>query len=327
MTAAAPAARTGRGGGGPASRARALLGGDSWSLALWGLLVALLVITKLVNPRYDLTDLRYLTIAVLPIAFAAVGQAIVVIAGGIDLSLGGQMALINVTTAVLMAQAGEAGSIGVVLLMLAMGLVIGLLNGLLVVYSRVPDIVVTLAMSYVWAGAALLVLSTPGGAAASWFKGLGDLSFLLLVGIVGLVWIPLRRSRLGLSLYAVGSNRLAAFRSGVNVERTRIAAYTLTGLFAALGGLALTMNTGIGTPIPGPYTLNAVAAIVLGGVSLAGGRGGVVGPIVAVFVLSLIRTNLLTLRVDPNLVVVIQGAIMVIVVMIGAFVALRRKQA
>jgi len=141
------------------------------------------------------------------------------------------------------------------------------------------------------------------------------------------VWLPLRRSRLGLSIYAVGSDRLAAFRSGVEVSRTKVAAYALTGLFAGAGGLALTMSTGIGTPIPGPYLLLSVAAIVLGGVSLAGGRGGIVGPIVAVFILALVRTDLTFLGVDPNYTTVIQGAIMVIVVMVGAFLTLRRKQA
>jgi len=104
-------------------------------------------------------------------------------------------------------------------------------------------------------------------------------------------------------------------------------AYALTGLFAAAGGLTLTASTGIGTPIPGPYTLLAVAAIVLGGVSLAGGRGGMIGPIVAVFVLQLVRTDLTFLGVDPNFSTVVQGLIMVAVVMIGAFVTLRRKNA
>ncbi|HEX2843970.1 MAG TPA: ABC transporter permease, partial [Candidatus Limnocylindria bacterium] len=90
--------------------------------------------------------------------------------------------------------------------------------------------------------------------------------------------------------------------------------------------LALTMTTGIGTPIPGPYTLLSVAAIVLGGVSLAGGRGGLVGPVVAVFVLALIRADLTFLGVDPNFTTVIQGVIMVVVVMLGAYLTLRRAR-
>ena len=118
---------------------------------------------------------------------------------------------------------------------------------------------------------------------------------------MAVVWIPLRRTRLGLSIYAIGSNQLAAFRSGVSVGRTKIVAYAFTGLFAALGGLSLTASTGIGNPVPGPYTLLSVAAVVLGGVSLAGGRGGVVGPIIGVLILVLIQNDLAFMSLDPNL--------------------------
>ena len=142
---------------------------------------------------------------------------------------------------------------------------------------------------------------------------------------LGVVWIPLRRSRLGLSIYAIGSSELAAFRSGVPVARTKIIAYALAGLFAAMGGLALTMSTGIGAPIPGPYLLASVAAVVLGGVALGGGRGGLLGPIVAVFILRLVRTDLTLLAVDPNVTAIIEGTIMVVVVMLGAFIAMRGR--
>jgi ribose transport system permease protein len=139
--------------------------------------------------------------------------------------------------------------------------------------------------------------------------------------------MPLRRSRLGLSIYAIGSNSLAAFRSGVSVSTTKIAAYALAGLFAAMGGLVLTASTGIGAPIPGPYLLASVAAVVLGGVTLGGGRGGLLGPIVAVFILRLVRSDLTFLAVDPNVTTIIEGTIMVIVVMLGAFFATRGRSA
>jgi ribose transport system permease protein len=103
-------------------------------------------------------------------------------------------------------------------------------------------------------------------------------------------------------------------------------AYVLTGLFAALGGLSLTASTGIGTPVPGPYTLMSVAAVVLGGVALTGGRGGVFGAIVAVMILQLIRTDMTFLRVNTNLAVVVQGAILIGVVMIGSLIQLRRTR-
>ncbi|TIO13745.1 MAG: ABC transporter permease, partial [Mesorhizobium sp.] len=204
--------------------------------------------------------------------------------------------------------------------------------------------VVTLATLFVLQGAALLVLDAPGGAAAEWLKatvvgtmpipGLPDWAdawvpkaLVLLLVCLFVIWIPLRRSRLGLSIYAIGSNELAAFRSGVPVARTRIVAYALSGLFAALGGLSLTISTGIGAPIPGPYLLASVAAVVLGGVALGGGKGGLLGPIIAVFVLRLVRTDLTLLAIDPNVTAIIEGAIMVAVVMFGAFITIRGRPA
>lgn len=306
--------------------------GDSWTVGLIVIFVALFILTKILRPTYGLDALA---IASLPVAFAAAGQAIVVISGGIDLSIGSVMALTNVIAASLLLSYPEL-SIPVVIFVLLAGLLIGAVNGVLVVVSRVPDIVVTLAMLFVWAGVALLVMGTPGGASTPWLREIssGTLgieliprALVVLLVIVGLVWIPLRRSRLGLSIYAIGSNQLAAFRSGVNVEGTKIAAYALTGFFASLGGLALTASTGIGTPIPGPYLLLSVAAIVLGGVSLAGGKGGLLGPIVGIYILGIIRADLTFIGMEPAFSTVIQGVIMVIVVMVGAYLTLRRRAA
>jgi ribose transport system permease protein len=191
-------------------------------------------------------------------------------------------------------------------------------------------------------GAALLVLEAPGGGSALWLRnlivgtvpipGIPDSveiwipkALVLLVILLCAIWIPLKRSRLGLSIYAIGSSQLAAFRSGVPVARTKIAAYAIGGLFAAMGGLALTMSTGIGAPIPGPYLMASVAAVVLGGVALGGGKGGLFGPIIAVFVLRLVRTLLTLMSVDPNATTIIEGTIMVAVVMLGAFLAMRGR--
>jgi ribose transport system permease protein len=330
MSAAAPTVATGR-----SIPLASVARDNSWTLGLIGFLALLLVFTKLIQPSYGVTGVQGLAISVLPLALAAVAQAIVVISGGIDLSIGAMMALTSVVSATLMKGQTDEFGVLVVVGVLLLGLVLGAVNGSLVVLTRVPDIVVTLAMSFVWAGCALLVLKTPGGGSAQWLKDLvsGSLgnewipkAAVVLIAIVALVWIPLRRSRLGLSIYAIGSNRLAAFRSGVPVGRTRIMAYVLTGLFAALGGLSLTASTGIGTPVPGPYTLMSVAAVVLGGVALTGGRGGVFGAIVAVMVLQLIRTDMTFLRVNTNLAVVVQGAILIGVVMIGSFIQLRRTR-
>ncbi|PAQ05975.1 ABC transporter permease [Mesorhizobium temperatum] len=315
---------------------------QGWVAGLLVLFVVLFVITKLIQPGYGSGDFGSLVRAVLPYAFAVAAQTIVVIAGGIDLSVGAMMALTSVTAASMMDGASEEYAVFVVPFVLAMGLVLGAVNGMLIVVTRVPDIVVTLATLFVLQGAALLVLGAPGGAVAEWLRativgtvaipGLPEISawipkaLVLLVVFLCIIWIPLKRSKLGLSIYAIGSSELAAFRSGVPVARTRIIAYALSGLFAAMGGLALTMSTGIGAPIPGPYLLASVAAVVLGGVALGGGKGGLLGPIVAVFVLRLVRTDLTLLAIDPNVTAIIEGAIMVAVVMFGAFITMRSRQ-
>jgi len=270
------------------------------------------------------------------LALAAVAQVVVVISGGIDLSIGSMMALTNVVAASLMKGQSEQFDVLVVIGVLGLGLLLGAINGGVVVITRVPDIVVTLAMSFVWAGFALIVLPSPGGSSAKWLMDLASGSFLnewipkaavVLIFVVAVIWIPVRRSRLGLSIYATGSHPLAAFRSGVSIGRTKILAYALMGLFAALAGLSLTASTGIGTPVPGPYTLLSVAAVVLGGVSLAGGKGGVFGSIVAVVILQLIRTDMTFLNVNTNLATVVQGLILIGVVMIGSLVQIRRARA
>jgi ribose transport system permease protein len=223
------------------------------------------------------------------------------------------------------------------LLILAGGVLAGSLNGLIAVRTKVPDIVVTLAMSFVWGGVALLILAKPGGGAPDAFMALssGNLfspwlpnGLLLLIVVVSAVWVPLKLGRLGLALYAVGSDRTAAFRRGVRVGPTRVFSYALGGFFAACGGLALIMSTGIGSPLAGTiYTLSGISAIVLGGVSLAGGRGGITGPIVAAFVLTLVPADLILTGTDPNLGQVIQGVLLVLVVMAGGLAPLLRARA
>ena len=331
MTAAAAPVAAGRSG--TVVLVTGIVRRNGWTFGLIALAAGLLLFAKLVQPRYGAISIQGLGTSVLPLAIAAVAQAVVVIAGGIDLSIGSMMALTSVVAATAMSKQSEEFGIAVVIGVLALGLVLGAVNGALVVATRVPDIVVTLAMSFVWAGCALIVRPAPGGGAAGWLKDLavGPLgsdwipkATVVMLVVVAVVWIPVARSRLGLSMYAIGSNSLAAFRSGVPVGRTKWAAYALCGLFAALAGLSLTASTGIGTPVPGPYTLESVAAVVLGGVSLAGGRGGVLGPMIAVVVLQMVRTDMTFMSIDTNLAIVAQGAILIGVVMFGSLLEIRR---
>ena len=309
-----------------------------WTIGVYVLLLLLIIAYAwaLAPVAFTSFDLGSIVIGALPLAFAAMAQAVIVISGGIDLSLGVIVAVINVMAASLMEKQSFGTALLIAVGLMFVGLVIGAINGGLCVLTGVPDIVVTLAMSFVWGGTALVIMRTPGGGAPTQFQSLGTGTFIstwVPAGIIPIVlvllavWLPLRWRRPGFAIYAIGSNRDRAYLSGVNVASTRVLAYAVGGFFAAMGGLAATATTGIGTPYAGNFiTLNSVAAVVLGGVSLAGGKGGVVGPVAAAFCLTLVPSIMVFQGIDPNYGQVIQGALIVVVVMIGGLLLLRERK-
>ena len=309
-----------------------------WTIGVYVLLLLLILayIWALAPVAFTSFDLKTIVLGGLPLAFAAMAQSVIIISGGIDLSLGVMVAIINVTAASLMEGKSFGSAILISLLLMAMGVALGTINGTLIVVTGVPDIVVTLAMSFVWGGVALLIMRTPGGGAPTEFQSLGTGSFgsewvpagAIIIALVLLAaWLPIRWRRTGFAIFAIGSSRDRAYLSGVNVNRTRVLAYAIGGFFAAMAGLALTATTGIGTPYSGNFiTLNSVAAAVLGGVSLAGGKGGLVGPVAAAFCLTLVPAIMVFQGIDPNYSQVIQGALIVVVVMIAGLLLLRERR-
>ena len=306
------------------------------ALAMPALLAVALALTRLAHPTFGAFDIQSLALSALPLALAAAAQAIVVISGGIDLSIGSQIAIANVLSASLMQHADFRQSLMISVVVLAAGAGLGLVNGLVVAYSRIPDVVATLTTGFIFGGGALLILERPGGGAPASYLNLAAgqdfgpwLPNALIVMILGVaaVWLPIRLTRIGLLIYAAGSDPIAAFRSGVDVRAARTIAYLFSGVACAIGGMALTMTTGIGAPLAGAYyTLSSVAAIVIGGVSLTGGRGGMDGPLVAALLLTLAPMDLVFLGIDPNYGQVIQGALIVLVVMAAGFFAYRQER-
>jgi ribose transport system permease protein len=316
---------------------RRVVSRHGWTVGVYILLGILFVLYIAAAPiAFTSFDLNSIVMGALPLVFAAMAQAVIVISGGIDLSIGVMVAVINVTAARLMENESFGTALLIAVGLMLLGVVIGTINGGLIVGTGVPDIVVTLAMSFVWGGVALLILRTPGGGAPEDFLRLGTgtvvsawipAGAVIIALVLAAVWLPIRWRRPGFAIYAVGSNRERAYLSGVNVNFTRVLSYSVGGFFAAMGGLAATATTGIGTPYAGNFiTLNSVAAVVLGGVSLIGGKGGLVGPVAAAICLTLVPQIMVFQGIDPNYGQVIQGALIVVVVMLGGLFVLRERR-
>jgi ribose transport system permease protein len=314
-----------------------LLRRHGWTIGVLFLLVALVIYWRgQTTVKWGPFDVQSLAIDALPLCFAACGQAIVILSGGIDLSVGSMMSLVNVVSARLLLHLSFKEALLMSIVIVLGAALAGAITGLTIVVTRVADIIVTLAMLFVLGGLALAVLEVPGGGAPARYSSLITVdtvvthwlpaALVILLGAYAVLWLTVRRSRVGLALYATGSNRNAAYLAGVNVSASRVLAYAYSGAFAALGGLTLTAASGLGDPNSGSiYTLNSVASVVLGGVSLLGGVGGLIGPIFAALVLTLVKTLMILKGVDQNYAQVIQGALIVLVVMVGGL-AVRQKR-
>ncbi|AMM23683.1 ABC transporter permease [Variovorax sp. PAMC 28711] len=263
------------------------------------------------------------------LAVVAMAQTLVVLTGGIDLSVGMVFVLANCLSShwVVGTPAQAAlGAVGV----LMMGALCGFINGAIIVYGRLQPIIATLATGSIYYGLALGLRPVPGGevqpdvadALTGTLPGGVPSMLVVLLVVVLVVWVPYRRSALGRSALAVGSSEAATYMSGVSVGRTRIVTYSLAGLLAATGGVLLTFVTYSGeasSAIGSVYTLNSIAAVVIGGAVLAGGSGSAVGSIFGAFALRTIGDLLFVFDLEPLWQPLFQGLVLLAAVSFGAF--------
>lgn len=311
----------------------------AWTIGVWLLFAALVAWYATLVPRFTGFEISSIVRTGVPLGLLALSQAVIVIGGGIDLGVGAMMVLANVLCARFMEGQSLGVSIGIALGVLVLGFVLNGLVGWIIARSGIPDIVVTLATLFVFGGLALLVLPSPGGGMPGGLRyaftgsevGIGTNPWPSAIAMAiptAAIWYVMKRRRTGLAIYASGSSRQAAFLSGVDVDRAKVAAYAIGGAAAALAGVATTAITGGGDArfsIASAGTLNSVAAIVLGGIALTGGVGSVLGAVAAGYALLLLNPILTALRVDPNNAQVIQGTLIVLVVMIGGLWTARRE--
>jgi len=294
------------------------------------------------------------------LVMAAMAQTIPVLTGGLDLSVGAILTLVNCLASELLGGTAVENAFGFAACLLA-GLACGFCNGCLVVYGRLQPIIATLASSAIFIGIALFIRPTPGGSVN------GDLAFamtydlnetLIALGLHGLsgplawcgqipttvffallmafAWTFFKRTQYGLEAYAIGASAEAAFMSGVQVKRAKLVAYSLAGFFAGVGGLYLALQTSSGNadiPQASAYTLNSIAAVVIGGTSLYGGMGGAIGSIFGAMVLRSVAFNFrvideqsaLGFLANPLYQPLVEGLVLLAAVSIGAFWVFRIK--
>ena len=266
------------------------------------------------------------------LALAAAGLTLVILTGELDLSAVGVIAITNVLVATVSA-IWPSGALTSLLLVCAIGLLIGLVNGWLIACLGLQSLACTLGTMVVCEGIALLILAAPGGEVVDTITyGLTDVVWAvvpvaaLILGVVVLAWMFLRRTRLGISIYAVGTDEAASRLSGLSVRRTKLTAFALAGLTYALAGYMLSAQTGTGDPrVSGSFLLYVFASVAIGGTSLAGGRGGLVGSVIGAGILTVMQKMLFTLGVAEFYTNVFNGLIMILAIFVGNLSVLLAK--
>lgn len=306
-------------------------------------LIAIIAVFSALSPNY-LTLSNFLIMAshVAIYGLLAIGMLLVILNGGIDLSVGSVLALCGVIAGALM-QGVELPALGVILyppvwavvvLTCATGAAVGAVNGVLIAWFKVPAFVATLGVMYVARGVALLMtngltynnLSGRADLGNTGFDWLGfnrlagvPISVLVLALVAVLAGVMLQRAAFGRWLYASGGNERAADLSGVPVKRVKITVYVLSGVLAALAGLVLASQLTSAGPTAGTtYELTAIAAVVIGGAALTGGRGTVRGTMLGAFVIGFLSDGLVIIGVSSYWQTVFTGAVIVLAVLMNS---------
>ena len=307
-----------------ASMRRSLSSGAGMVLVL---MVVLLVVNAFLNPVRLFSDPLTTIGLAAPLMLAAMATTPSILSGGggIDISIGPMIGFLNIVMVIFLFENGVESPLVVLPLMLALGALLGAVNGFLVAYVRLQPIVATLGTYLVFFGLTPWLQSRPGGDAPDWILRLGDDFVLLPLVAVGLLWFAITRTPLYSYLMAIGGSAKAGYTSGIDVALVKLLAYSLGGFVAAAAAVAITALIGSADPQIGPpITLKAIAAVALGGVSLAGGRGGFIGASIGALTIFLLELALTGSGVSTFVMQLIFGVVLVLAVLFNAVVARRR---
>ena len=293
--------------------------------------ILLLAVIFIVQPRaMSYLGLNLMLNLALPIALATIAQLCVITVNDLDLSIGGFVSLVACIGATVL---NETPLLGVLLLILCIAAYAGI--GALIHWRNLPSIVVTLGLSFVWLGAAILLLPSPGGSAPAWLSGLVKLktplvpfAILASAALALAVHLLLMRSSFGTVLRGAGGNPQAVRRAGWSLLRAKMTMYALCGFFGVLSGLTLVgLTTSADANIALRYTLLSIAGVILGGGEFTGGRVSPVGAVIGALTLTLAGSLLSFLRISPDWQIGAQGAILIAVLALRALVNQTERRA
>ncbi|WAH36365.1 ABC transporter permease [Alicyclobacillus dauci] len=301
--------------------------GSSWmqarrSIPAYILLAVLVLVTSIFSSSFRSgQNFADITTQLAPLAFVAIGQTIVILQAGIDLSIGSVVSLSTVLMALYSGNNVTAMIIAVVLVC-AVGILVGLLNGVGIVYFRVPPLIMTLGTEVIVKGVALYLMPSPGGAVNSGFAGaltsdFGNITVMLILTILlyALFTFVFQKTKFGRYTYAVGGDKgdvSSARKAGIPVNRTQILGYVVCSLMGALGGLLLAANIYSGDPVIGDtFSLDSITAVIVGGTSLFGGVGTAIGSFAGVVLISIIGNILNMWNVPSFYQYIVKGVILV----------------
>lgn len=304
----------------------------------------IVVVAKLQGNFFTASSLQNTIIAWTPLILLTIGQAVVIIAGGLDMSSGNAMALmLCVLAAIMKTDSGVSGVIALIACAMVM-LGIGLLNGVAVAYFRLPPIIATFATSYIFLGASLFIMPSPGGECAGWVRAFYKFSsfdampewlkafgaqvptgLLMIVGVV-IFWYVISRKKLGRYIYAVGSDREIAYDSGIKIVKVQIIAYIFNAFCCMLAALFLVGQNQSGSARLGDaLTLRCIASAIVGGISLAGGTGNVYVAIAGAAIISLVSKFISFSGINSDYQTLVSGLILLLAVSSSAIIKAIKK--
>jgi ribose transport system permease protein len=291
--------------------------------SLVGLLILCIVIS-FITPRFlSITNIKNVLTQVSVNAVIAIGMSFVILTGGIDLSVGSILAVSGAVAASIIKSTGNVFL--AVIVAITIGCVIGLINGALVSKGKIQAFIVTLATMTIFRGVTYVYTNgTPISGLGQSFSAIGNtmvlgipIPVIFMIIVFGIGFYILSQTRYGRYLYALGGNEDSARLSGINTSKIKTLVYVISGATAALSGIIVTSRIGSASPNAGVgFELDAIAAVVLGGTSLAGGEGSVVGTIIGALIIGVLNNGLNLMNVSPFYQAIVKGLVILLAVMV-----------